>query len=85
MYVKKQLKTDVMDFPYTRQLCVENSWVSVQSHMYPAIIKGCAYRHPKAPVVSFEYVRDVLRQLCFSKKFFFVLGDFNDNLLVKGK
>ncbi len=30
-----------------------------------------------------DYVQDVLRQLCFSKKRFFVVGDFNDNLLVK--
>ncbi len=52
--------------------------------MHPAIIIGCFYRHPKAPVVSFDYVPHVLRHLCFSKKGFFVLGNFNDNLLVNG-
>ncbi len=82
MYVKKQLRTNVICFPFTRQIGVEDLWVSVQSHKHQAIIIGCVYRHPKAPVVSFDYVQDVFRQLCFSKIGFFVLGDFNNNLFV---
>ncbi len=81
MYVKKQLRTRVICFPVTRQRGVEDLWVSVQSHVHPAVIIGCVYTHSKGPVVSFDYVEDVLRQLYFSKKGFIVVGDFNGNKL----
>ncbi len=63
---KETVEDQCNNFPFTRQLGVEDLWVSVQSHMYPTIIIGCVYRHPKEPVVSFEYVHNVLRQLRFS-------------------
>ncbi len=49
--------------------------------MYPAVIIGCVYRHPKASADSFEYLQDVFRQLCVSKKKFYILGGFNNDLL----
>ncbi len=50
--------------------------------MYPAVIIGCVYRHPKASADSFEYLQDVFRQLCVSKENFYILGDFNNDLLL---
>ncbi len=67
-YVKELLKPNIINFPFRRQIGVEDLWVNIQSQMYPVIIIGCVYRHSKAPVVSFEYVQDVLSQLCFGKK-----------------
>ena len=84
MYVRNQLKVNVIDLSLTKHPGIEDVWVSVQSHMFPAIIVGCVYRHPKAPATSFEYLQDVFMHLCVSKKLFCVLGDFNDDLLCKG-
>ncbi len=50
--------------------------------MYPAVIIGCVYRHPKASADSFEYLQDVFRQLCVSKKGFYILGNFNNDSLL---
>ncbi len=83
IYTKKELKTHLITFPVTRQVGVEDLWVSIQSNKYPAVIIGCVYRHPKATVDSYEYLQDVFRQLCISKKFFYILGDFNCDLLLK--
>ncbi len=85
IYTKKELKTHVITFPVTKQVGVEDLWVSVQSNKYPAVIIGCVYRHPKASIDSYEYLQDVFRQLCISKKNFYILGDFNCDLLVKGR
>ncbi len=84
IYVSSQLKTNVLNLSIPKQLDIEDVWVSVQSHMLPAIIVGCIYRHPKSLVASFEYIQDVFRELCVSKKDFYVLGDFNDGMLSKG-
>ncbi len=84
IYVSSLLKINVINLPFPKQPGVEDIWVSVQCHMLPAIIIGCVYRHPKAPVASFEYLQDVFRQLCLCKKDFYILGDFNDDLLLKG-
>ena len=84
MYVRNQLKVNVIDLSLTKHPGIEDVWVSVQSHMFPDIIIGCVYRHPKAPATSFEYLKDVFMHLCVSKKLFYVLGDFNDDLLCKG-
>ncbi len=44
--------THLITFPVTRQVGVEDLWVSIQSNKYPAVITGCVYRHPKATVDS---------------------------------
>ena len=84
IYVSNQLKTNVINLFIPKEPGIEDVWVSVQSQMFPAIIVGCVYRHPKSHVGSFEYIQDVFRQLCVSKKDFYVLGDFNDDILSKG-
>lgn len=38
--------------------------------------------HPKALAISYDYIEDVFRFLSVKKKPFFILGDFNDNLLL---
>ncbi len=50
--------------------------------MYPAVAIGCVYRHPKTSADSFEYLQDVFRQLCASKKKIYLLGDSNNDLLL---
>ncbi len=78
IYVRNQLKVNVINFPLTKQPGIDDVGVSVQSHMFPSIIVGCVCRHQKAPGTSFEYLQDVMH-LCVSKKQFYVLGDFNDD------
>ena len=63
---------------------VEDERVTVQCRKLPAIIVGCAYRHPKALVASFDYIEDVFKVICLRNKKVFILGDFNDDLLDKG-
>ena len=85
IYVNNLLKTNVINLSFSKKPGIEDVWVSVQSGMLPAIIVGCIYRHPKSTVTSFEDIQEVLRQSCLSKKRFYVLGEFNDNLLAQGK
>ncbi len=75
IYVKKELRTNVVNFHLPKQAGVEDLWLCVQSNMYPAVIMGWVHRHPKASAGSFEYLQDVFRQLCVSKKNFYILGD----------
>ena len=62
---------------------MEDVWITVQCRKLPAIIIGCMYRHPKALTVTFDYIEDVFRLISFRGKNLFILGDFNDNLLLK--
>lgn len=71
----------MIDVPFPKQAGDKDIWVSVQNDMLPAVIVGCVYRHPKAPLASFDYIQHVFRQLCVSRKGFYVLGDFSDDLL----
>ncbi len=80
--VKKELRTNTAYFLLPKQARVEDLWLSVQSNIYPAVILGCVYRHPKASADSFEYSQDVFRQLCVSKKNFYILGDFDNYLVI---
>ena len=82
IYAKNVLTVNHIKLNLTKQVDVEDVWISVQSRKLPAIIIGCMYRHPKASVTTFEYIQDVLRLIIMKNKTFFVLGDFNDNLLV---
>ncbi len=41
------------------------------------------YRHPKAPLASLNYIQDVFKTLSLKNKSLYILGDFNDNLLLK--
>ena len=57
---------------------------SVQYKKFPSFIIGCVYRHPKALAESFTYLSDVFKLMSLKNKPMFILGDFNDNYLVKG-
>lgn len=41
------------------------------------------YRHPKALAMTYDYIEDVFRFMCLRKKPLFILGDFNENLILK--
>ena len=89
IFVKDTLNAKVLTLPINsraeaREVKIEDIFVTVQSCMFPSIIIGCIYRHPKAPAESFDYIRNLFRSLCISKKNFFILGDINDNLLAPG-
>lgn len=83
IYVKDILTTNVINFNAPRQEGVEDLWVTVQCRKLPSIIVGCVYRHPKAPVTSFNYIQDTFKMIVLKNKALYVLGDFNDNLLDK--
>ncbi len=68
-----------LDFP---KQGVEDVGVTVQCRKLPSIIVGCVYRHPKAPSASFNYMQAMFKTICLKNKALYVLGDFNDNLLV---
>lgn len=40
------------------------------------------YQYPKASATTFEYIQEVFRLNSMKNKIVFILGDFNDNLLV---
>ncbi len=42
------------------------------------------YGYPKSYLACFEYIEDGFRQLCMNKKDFYVLEDFNVDILSKG-
>ena len=62
---------------------VEDVRVTIQCRKLPSIIIGCVYRHPKVPVISFDYRQDTFKTLLLENKALYVLGDFNENLLDK--
>ncbi len=61
---------------------IEDVRVTVQCRKLPSIIIGCMYRHPKATVATFDCIQDISRAVIVKSKSLFILGDFNDNLLV---
>lgn len=84
IYVNNSLTSSLIKLEVPRQVGVEDVWVQVQCRKLPAIIIGCVYRHPKALAASFNYIQDVFRTVCLRNKSVFILGDFNDDLLLKG-
>lgn len=83
MYIKNILTVNVINLNVPKQEGVEDVWVTVQCRKLPAVIIGCMYRHPKAPMIAYDYIQDIFRELCLKNKTLYILGDFNDNLLVK--
>ncbi len=55
--------------------------VTVQHRKLPSIIIGCLYRHPKSPVETFDYIREVFSLTSLTNKSFYVLGNFIDDVL----
>ena len=81
IYVKDVLSANVINLRVPKQEGIEDMWVTVQCRKLPAIVIGCMYRHPKAPVAAFDYMQDIFRLISLKNKAIFILGDFNDNLL----
>ena len=60
---------------------VEDVWVTVQSCKFPTVIIGCLYRHPKPLTQTYDYISDLIKHVSLKDKPFYILGDFNDNIL----
>ncbi len=85
IYVESALNPSVINVDVPRQAGVEDVWVKVQCRKLPSITIGCVYRHPKAITQSFDYIQDVFRMVCLRGKSVFILGDFNDDMLIGSK
>lgn len=83
IYVKDFLFVNMISLNVPKQEGVEDVWLTVQCRKLPSIIIGCIYRHPKAPISSFDYIQEVFQVLSLKNKALYILGDFNDNLLAK--
>ena len=81
IYVKDNLTSKVITGNIIRPNGIEDVWVSIQSRKLPSIIIGSIYRHPKTPQETFEYLNEILKNMCLRNKGLYVLGDLNDNLL----
>ncbi len=55
--------------------------VAVQSNKLPTVIINRLYRHPKSLNDIFDYTENVLDFIKFKNKTFFLLGDFDEDLL----
>lgn len=84
LYVNSTLNPSLITLNEPRQVGVEDVWVQIQCRKLPSLIVGCVYRHPKALISSFDYIQEVFRVACLRGKSVFILGDFNDNMLIKG-
>ena len=83
IYIREDLNFSVIDTGVDKLEGVEDVWIQVQHRKFPSFITGCVYRHPKALVASFQYMSDVFRNICLKNMPVFILGDMNDDLLVK--
>ena len=81
IYVRDCFKVVQIDVNLDKTEGIEDIWVTVQYQNLPSFIIGCVYRHPHAPLSSFNYILDVFRHICLRNKPIFIMGDFNDNLL----
>ena len=80
IYVRETLKVTVLTpQEIERSPQIEDAWISVQYKKFPSFIIGCVYRHPHATCDSFNYLSDILRNMCLRNKNLLVLGDFNDD------
>lgn len=59
----------------------DSVWVTVQSCKFPTVIIGCLYRHPKPLTQTYDYISDLIKHVSLKDKPFYILGDFNDNIL----
>ena len=84
IYSRDCLKIKLLETGLDKTDNVEDIWLQVQHKMFSSFIIGCVYRHPKALVESFSYLSNVFKDMCLKNKPVFILGDFNDNFLVKG-
>lgn len=81
IYVRENLKVNVLTPSLERPPQVEDLWLAIQYKKFPSFIVGCVYRHPHALNESFNYLSDIFSNMCLRKKPLLILGDFNDNLM----
>ena len=81
IYVKDIYTVNLLEPTNERPQGVEDVWVTIQSCKFPTIIVGCMYRHPKAHICTYDYIRDMMHSLSLKNKAFYILGDFNDDFL----
>ena len=67
-YVRNDLKVSVLKPNTINETMVEDLWLKIQYDKLPSIIIGVMYRHPKAPIDSFEYSSDVFKEMIFKKR-----------------
>ena len=79
VYVKENLKVNVLTPTLERPENIEDIWMTVQYENLPSFLIGCVYRHPHALNNSFTYLSDVFTSMCLRNKPLLVLGDFNDD------
>ena len=80
IYVRDNLKSSQIDINTPKIENVEDLWLSIQSSKFPSFIIGTVYRHPYAPVASFDYISDVFKEIILCNKSVFIVGDMNDDL-----
>ena len=83
IFYRNDLKVTLLETNLDKVEGVEDVWVSVQNRKLPSIIIGSVYRHPKASVISFEYMYDVFKMMCMKNKPLFIFGDINDDMFFK--
>ena len=81
VYVKNIFTVTRLEVNIERPTGVEDIWLGVQSNKLPTVVIGCLYRHPKSLSTTFDYIADVLDFMILRNKLFYLLGDFNDDLL----
>ncbi len=81
---KQYFKPFIITLCVPRQEGVEDVWGQIQCRKLPTIIIGCVYRHPKGLPPSFGYIKEVFKVVCLRGKSVFILGYFNDDILIKG-
>ena len=79
VYVKEDLKVNILSTTLERPENIEDIWMTVQYRNLPSFIIGCVYRHPHALNNSFTYLSDVFTAMCLRNKPLLILGDFNDD------
>ena len=79
VYVKDELKVNVLTPKLHRPENIEDIWMSVQCKNFPSFIIGCVYHHPLALNNSFNNFSDGFTTMCLRNKPLLILGDFNDD------
>ncbi len=64
---------------------VQDVWLKIQIGKTKSVIIGALYRHPKGSANSFDYIENMLHTASNQSKSLYVLGDFNDNMLLQNK
>ena len=83
IFYRDDLKVTLLETYIDKVEGVEDVWVSVQSRKLPSVVIGSVYRHPKASVISFDYMYDVFKKMCMKNKPIFIFGDINDDMFIQ--